>query len=396
VAIAAPIDVVVDVEIEDLDRDPYPFYARMRAESPVAWLPAVGRVLVATWDLCQEAGRNWQVFGPTEDLFNRVYGDPNVMSLTGEAHRVLREAVRAPFTPAAVAACRETVLRPVAVSRVEAIRERGRAEASADICEPISQRAIGDLVGFADVADDVLNRWFHDYGAYMVDLSGSEELAARGRAAKADVRRYLERREAELRARPDGTAIASLLTHGSEAGRPIEEMIGTIGVIIVGGFQEPAHATANALHGLLGRPELARRMAADPAALSGAALEEGLRWLSPFGMTEKRTTADVVLGGVAIPPGTEIALGIASANHDRARFAHAEVFDPDRPRLGHVAFGFGTHFCIGNIVARALGAIVLEELFARLPNLRLDPDDEPFVHGWHVRAAKRLPVVWDA
>jgi len=61
-----------------------------------------------------------------------------------------------------------------------------------------------------------------------------------------------------------------------------------------------------------------------------------------------------------------------------------------------VSFGYGTHFCVGHSVARTLGQVVVEEMFARLPGLRLDPEHPPFVHGWAVRGAKRLPVVWEA
>ena len=88
---------------------------------------------------------------------------------------------------------------------------------------------------------------------------------------------------------PDGTT------------RSIDEIIGDIGVMIVGGFQEPAHGAANSLHGLFTRPEQAARLRADPSAWSAAAVEEGLRWLAPFGMTEKLTTADVTLGGILSP-----------------------------------------------------------------------------------------------
>jgi cytochrome P450 len=370
----------------------------MRRESPVAWLPAIGRVFVATWDLCHEAGRDWTVYGPTSELFNRVYGEPNVMSIDGAEHRALRDAVRQPFTTDAVARHRESVLRPVAVRLVEAIRERGRADAAVELCEPISQRAIGDLLGFGDVEDAVLGRWLHGYGAYMVDLTGSAEAARRGREAKAEVRGYLEERLPALLAAREDTAISHLLHHGTGPGRSrsIDAVIGTVGVIIVGGLQEPAHAAANALLGVLSTPATRERLIADPDRWAAVAMEEGLRWIAPFGMTEKRTTRDTVLGGVEIPAGTEIALGLASANHDETRFADAARFDLDRPRLGLVSFGFGTHFCIGNVVARALGAVLLEELFRRLPGLRLDPDAAPVVEGWHVRGATRLPIAWDA
>jgi aromatic O-demethylase, cytochrome P450 subunit len=396
-AIAPPIDVVADIALEDLERDPYPHYARLRDEAPVAWIPSVGRVHVATWDLCSEAGRNFQVFGPTADVFNRVYGEPNVMSVEGGLHRELRDAVREPFLAGRVAGYAEAALRPVAVRVIEAIRERGRAEISTELCEPISLRAIGDLVGFPDVADGTLQRWFYDYGAYLVDLSGDPEIAARAATAKAEVRAYLERRHDEIVAAPDGTAIASLLTHGRPPGqpRPIDDVIATVGVIIVGGFQEPAHGTANAFYGLLGQSGQADLVAAEPRRWSEAVMEEGLRWLAPFNMTEKLTTAPVELGGVRIPAGTEIAMGIGSANRDPARYTDPDRFDIARPDQRHVSFGFGNHFCIGNIVARALGRIVIEEAFVRLENLRLDPDEDPVVHGWYVRAAKRLPLVWD-
>jgi cytochrome P450 len=67
-----------------------------------------------------------------------------------------------------------------------------------------------------------------------------------------------------------------------------------------------------------------------------------------------------------------------------------------RDRQTQVAFGYGPHMCIGHYVARQLAQVSLEELLGRLPGLRLDPDDEPWVHGWQVRAAKRLPAIWDA
>ena len=201
-----------------------------------------------------------------------------------------------------------------------------------------------------------------------------------------------------LAAHPDGSTVSHLLHDGMPDGitRGIDEIIGDIGVMIVGGFQEPAHGAANSLHGLFTRPEQAARLRANPSAWSAAAVEEGLRWLAPFGMTEKLTTADVTLGGILFPAGTEVAMVLGSANRDATRYADPDVFDLDRPRQSHASFGYGLHFCLGHFVARQLEQVMLEEMFARLPNLRPDPDQEATVHGWAVRAAKRLPVVWDA
>ncbi len=391
-------DVVLDVGLDELEVDPYPIYRWMRQELPIASVPETGRVLVTTWDLCDEAGSNDDVFGPTQHPFATVYGDPNVMSLSGVAHRTLRNSMNAPFRPSGVKRYQDQLLRHTAVRFVDAIAPRGGAEVSEDLLEPISLRAIGDVLGFIDVDDATLGRWFRGYAAYLVDFGRDPDVAERGRVVKAEVRAYLEERVPALIDDPDDSALSHMLRDGMPEGqaRTVEDLIGSVGVMIVGGIQEPAHGAANTLLGLLDRPDHAARVAHDPAAWSLRAVDEGLRWLPPFGMTEKRTTTDAMLGGLLFPAGTEVSLVIGSANRDPARWHDPDVYDLDRPAQPHMAFGYGIHFCIGHYVARVLSQIMLEEMFARLPNLHLDPEQEPDVHGWANRAAYRLPLVWDA
>ena len=396
--LSAPINIVHDVTLEVLEDDPYPTYAWLRRHRPIAYVPETGRVWITTWDLCAEAGNNDEVFGPTSEVFHAVYGNPNVMSLTGAEHLAHRVPLNACFRPRAVRGYREGHLRATAARYIDAIRDRGRADANADLLERISMRAIADVLGFADVDDDTLARWFHGYAAYLVDFGRSREVAARGQAIKAEVAAYLDGRLGRLANEPDGSTLSHLLHDGMPAGatRSLDQIIGDAGVMIVGGFQEPAHGAANALYGLFSRPGQAARFAAGPAALSAAAVEEGLRWLAPFGMTEKLTTADVTIGGVHVPAGTEVALVLGSANRDETRYRDPDVFDIDRPRQSQAAFGYGLHFCLGHFVARQLEQVMLEEMFTRLPRLRPDPGGPTAVHGWAVRAAKQLPVIWDA
>ena len=396
-AAATALSVVHDVALEVLEDDPYPTYAWMRRHRPIAYVPETGRVWITTWALCDEAGRNDEVFGPTREVFHAVYGNPNVMSLSGAEHLAHRAPLSACFRPRAVSGYREQ-LRATAARYIDAIRDRGQADANTEILERISMRAIGDVLGFTDVRDEILIRWFRGFAAYLVDFGRSAEVAQHGRAIKAEVAAYLQTRLDRLAARPDGSTLSHLLHDGRPEGatRSIEEIIGDVGVMIVGGFQEPAHGAANSLHGLFTRPDQAIRIATDPPAWSAAAVEEGLRWLAPFGMTEKLTTAEVTLGDIRFPAGTEVAMVLASANRDEARYVDPDTFDLDRPRQNHAAFGYGLHFCLGHFVARQLERVMIEEMFARLPNLRPHPDQETIVHGWAVRAAKRLPVVWDA
>ena len=391
-------DVILDIGLDELEADPYPTYVWMRRELPIAFVPEVGRVLVTTWALCDEAGTNDEVFGPTQHPFSEVYGVPNVMSLTGAQHRSLRNAANPPFRPRTVNTYRERTLRGTAVRAIDAIAPRGGADVCTELLEPISVRAIGDVLGFSDLDDATIDRWFRGYAAYLVDFGRDANVASHGRAIKGEVRTYLERRLPALTEQPGDDALSHMLRDGMPDGitRSVDDLIGTVGLMIVGGIQEPAHAAANALLGLFGRPEQAARVGADAAAWSAKVIEEGLRWLPPFGMTEKTTTTETTLGGLVFPAGTEVSMVIGSANRDPERFPDPDVFDIDRDTRGHMAFGYGVHFCIGHNVARVLAQVMVEEMFGRLPNLRLDPDRPPDVHGWANRAAYRLPMVWDA
>lgn len=371
----------------------------MRRECPIAWVPETERLWITTYDLCREAGDNDAVFGPTQEVFHRVYGDPNVMSLMGEEHRASRAPLDVRYRPGAVSGYVDSILRDTTVAYIEAIRERGAADLNGELLEPIALRSIGRVMGFDDLDDGTLARWFGALGAYLVDHGRSDAVTTQGEAVKDEIRAYLAGRLDGIRRREDESTLTMMFTHGMPEGevRGIEEVIGNVGLMIVGGFQEPAHGTANAILGLLGRPEQAAEVAADPPGLAMAAVQEGLRWIAPFNMTEKLTTAEVDLGGLVIPAGTEIALCLGSANRDERVFEDPDNYDLHRARTrAHVSFGYGEHLCVGHYVARQLGKVCVEEIFARLPNLRLDPEREPVVHGWAVRAAKLLPVRWDA
>ena len=95
-------DIVVDVPMSELEADPYPRYAQMRRATPICWVPETGRLWVTTWDLCDEAGNDHAVFGPTQEVHHRVYGTPNVMALSGQEHLDHRAPLNACFRPGAV------------------------------------------------------------------------------------------------------------------------------------------------------------------------------------------------------------------------------------------------------------------------------------------------------
>jgi cytochrome P450 len=188
-----------------------------------------------------------------------------------------------------------------------------------------------------------------------------------------------------------------MLHAGRPAGdpRPLASVLPNLLVILLGGMQEPGHGAGSAVHALLGERAQAREVAADPTGLVAAAVDEGLRFVSPIGTQLRQTTRDVSFADVTIPAGEPVAIMLASANRDETRFPDADRFDLHRPRRPHAAFGFGRHFCSGHWFARQQERIAIRMLFERFPGVRLDPDRETRLRGWEFRAPSALHVLLD-
>lgn len=153
---------------------------------------------------------------------------------------------------------------------------------------------------------------------------------------------------------------------------------------------------ANALLLLLRHRNSWEALCTEPELIPGA-VEECLR-LAPSLTTNRRLcVSDTVIGGVRIPAGAKVLLGVASANRDAAVFDHPDDFDiRRRTAKRHLTFGYGAHFCLGAPLARVQMRIALEELTRRLPSLRLVPDQTiEYVPTVSARAPRALHVVWD-
>jgi cytochrome P450 len=154
------------------------------------------------------------------------------------------------------------------------------------------------------------------------------------------------------------------------------------------------NATANAIVALLRNRDQWDRLCADPS-LIPAAVEECLR-LSPSVTAWRRVAKqDVQVGDVTIPAGGKILMVIASANQDASVFDDPERFDIGRDNKAHIAFGFGTHTCLGIHLARLEMVIYLEELTRRLPHMTLDEQELRYLPNTSFRGPESLHVSWD-
>src|SRR5262249_52072009 len=157
------------------------------------------------------------------------------------------------------------------------------------------------------------------------------------------------------------------------------------------------HITTSALLGNSGRPleehpGAAEELRADPTRLP-AAIEEVLRYRSPFPRLARRAARDAELGGHAIATNEVVIPWVASANRDPAQFPEPDRFDIRRPPSPLLAFGHGIHFCLGAPLARLEARIALGILLERYREIAVARDEAVELYNpWTMISAKRLPV----
>ena len=387
------------ITVEQLDDDPYPIYARMRRETPVCFVPAVGLWFVTRWADVEFAASHPELIDSrvTPSPLDRTMGGESVLVLDGEPQRKLRAMLDPSLRPRVVEEGTPDLIEPLVARLLDEIGPRGEAELMADYFEPVSVLGLGRVLGLGHLPGETLRRWFHGLAQGAINFEDDPARWAVSDATGAEIDRELGPVLERMWAAPDGSTISTMLQHATGTYEErVAQVMPTLKVILLGGMQEPGHAAGSTLVGLLESGQ-AGDVASDPAGLVKDAIEEGLRWVSPIGTQTRRCLRELELGDVTLPAGASLGVLVSSANRDEEVWGPtADVFDLYRPRRNHAAFGFGPHFCSGHHFSRVQLRIALQRLLERLPNLRLDHERPPVFTGWEFRAPRNLNVVWDA
>lgn len=385
------------ITVDELDRDPFPVYARLRAEEPVAWVPAVNCWLVTRAADVEVVTSRTSLFTAEapDSPVDRSFGGRTLMTMDGAEHLELRRCLDEKFRPRRVAEYIDDLVTPIAQAHLEVLLARSQREADllTEYFEPVSVLALGDVLGLGHLSADRLQAWFHGLSMGAINFEGDPAKQAANDATAADIDQELRPLMQRMAQHPDGSGIASLLTHGCPVGSPrsVEAVMPSIKVILLGGMQEPGHAAASCLVGLLTHPAQLAWVRENPDRWDDV-VHEALRWMPPIGTMQATALEDVPLGGAVIPRGALVSAVVASACHDESLVEDPTRFDVRRVRRPHGAFGYGPHFCAGHQFARDLERICLRLLVEAMPDLRLTAPVE--FRGWEFRAPTGVNVAW--
>jgi cytochrome P450 family 142 subfamily A polypeptide 1 len=372
--------------------DPYPAFAWMRRNAPV--YHDVGNDIwgVTTYRDVRLLGTDPVTFSNAEGTRPKFLPLPMMIDTDPPEHTRRRKLVNAGFTPRRIAALEENARR-VCDQLIDDVAGSGGCEFVHDVAAQLPLIMIGDLLGVVPEDRGKLLRWSDEMLRSQGDPNPESLEAAT--LAFAEYMAYMQPVFEDRRRTGKDDDLVGILVHADVEGERLDDdtLIFETLLILIGGDETTRHVLSGGLLALLQNPDQLAALRADPARLLPGAVEEMLRWVSPIKNMVRTTTRDVTLGGVDLPEGAQLLALYPSANRDEAVFNTPDAFDIRRDPNPHLAFGFGTHFCLGNQLARLELRVMFEQLLARLPDIRLaEPGPFPLRKANFVSGLERLPV----
>jgi cytochrome P450 len=386
----------VRVTLAELEADPHPALARMRAAGPAAWVPALGAWMVTGYHAAVSVLRNARAFTVDDPRFStaKVVG-PSMLSLDGAEHARHRAPFNRAFRRDEVHARLAAFTRAEAARLAAAIEPDGAAELRRAVAGPLAVAVMAEVLGLSGIDPARILAWYDGIvSAVQAEAAGPAGHGSdpAGTAAFGELAASLH----EVIARPGtGSLLAEATGPQAEAPLTEAEAISNAAVLMFGGIETTEGMIANALLHLLSSPAQLALVLADPG-LVPAAVEESLRLEPAAAVVDRYATAGTRLAAARIPAADQVTVSIAGANRDPAVFGDPDTFDLRRPNAGRqLAFAHGPHFCLGAHLARLEAQVAVETVLARLPGLRLAPGHASAPRGLVFRKPPDLLAQWD-
>jgi cytochrome P450 family 142 subfamily A polypeptide 1 len=382
----------VDRNIDLLDGDfyaegPYETYTWMREHAPLYWDAANELWGVSRYEDIVEIEKRKDVFINSDQEKGgyrpNLPADPAIIGLDDPLHHKRRNTVSRRFTPRAVSVWEDDV-RAKVTSLLDAVEARGgTAEVIGDLAAPLPAMMIGKLLGFGEERWPDLQMWSE---RTIVLGGGPRYLNDDGVLAAVE----FYQAAADLYGEKQGCPMDDVMSVWTKAEidgapMPLDAAVADSLLLLDGGAETTRTVIARTMLNLIEHPEEWARLRA--GADLTVAVDEFIRYVTPIHNMCRVATEDYEIAGGTVPKGHQVVLMYSSANRDPKHFDDPERFDVTRHPNNHIAFGFGTHFCLGAALARLEIRVFFEELIRRVESFRLTPGTTPvempnaFVYG---------------
>jgi cytochrome P450 family 142 subfamily A polypeptide 1 len=385
-----------DVDLTDGD-----FYADGGARKAYRWMRANEPVLrdrnglaaASTHQAVLDAERHPEVFSNTGGIRPDQPAMPYMIDMDDPEHLLRRKLVNAGFTRKQLTD-KVAGIETLCDRLIDAVCERGECDFVRDLAAPLPMAVIGDMLGVLPQDRATLLKWSDDLVCGL-SASADPEAVQALMDAFAGYTDFAMRSAAKRRAEPTAD-LFSILVNAQVDGQRMsdDEIVFETLLILIGGDETTRHSLSGGVEQLLRHPDQWGRLVADPGLVPGA-VEEMLRWTSPVKNMARTVRRDNEFHGAQLREGEKMLLMFESANFDESMFGDPENFRIDRNPNSHLAFGFGTHFCLGNQLARLELTTMLRKIVQRLPDLRLVDDSTlPLRPANFVSGPEAMPMVF--
>jgi cytochrome P450 len=392
-------DVYYDPYDFEIDADPYPIWKRLRDECPLYYNERYDFFALSRFDDVEHALVDWRTYssakGTVLELIKAdlemppgsiIFEDPPDHDL----HRGLLSRV---FTPRRMNAL-ESKVREFCARSLDPLVGAGTFDFVRDLGAQMPMRTIGMLLGIPEEDQEAI-RDAIDEGLRLVD-GEMPDMTARMEAAGKQAEAFAT--YVDWRAEHPSDDVMTELLQGEFTDRDgvrrhltRDEVLGFINLLAGAGNETTTRLIGWTGKVLAEHPDQRAEIVAQPD-LIPKAIEELLRFEAPSPIQSRYVTTDVEHYGTRVPKGSAMVLINGSANRDDRKFPNGDSFDIHRRIDHHLAFGYGTHFCLGAALARLEGRIALDEVLKRFPTWDVDWDNAVQARTSTVRGWERLPV----
>lgn len=366
--------------------DPWDAYRWLRVNDPIHWDPIHRLWGVSRYADIVEVEKNTGLYTSVDGSRPAIdqRDDTSMINRDDPDHQQQRMLVARQFTPRAVRQI-EDRLRVIVNELIDDVIADGTCEAIESLASPLPAIVIGDKLGFPPELWPKLREWseitMYESGQNPPDGTPAP-VSERSATAIMEFAGTVMELIAQRRAEPRDDLISIWATTEVDGRRWEDgEIISECLLLLDGGAETTRTVIGSVIRDLALDDRQRRLLAENPAILGETGVEEFIRWVTPILNMRRTATRDHELQGRQVRAGDQILLMYGSANRDETVFDAPEVFDVTRAHNHHVAFGFGTHFCLGASLARIEIRVMFEELLRRIPDWRLVPGTEPKILG---------------
>lgn len=391
--------------------NPFPAYAELREEAPVMFDDRINMFVVTRYDDVKAVFEDWETFSskdaqspirPLCAAAKKVMEDGGFTAYSGLSARIppdhtrIRAVATKAFTPRRYKVL-EPFIRENADRLIDAMVAQGGNEGDilTDLAWDLPTITIFTLIGVPHDMIEQVKVWANSRAALTWgDLTDDEQVEhARNMV---EYWNYCQSLVANAKVEP-GDNLVTDLVNLQAAGEEIDdhEIASFLYSLLFAGHETTTTLISNSVRQLMLNYDAWNAIKADPTKIPGA-IEEILRTSGSIFAWRRTAMKDASIAGVAIPQGSHILLVMGSANRDGSMFENPDEFDIERQNArNHLSFGYGIHYCIGNILGKLQTRVALEQLIAKLPDMKLKPNvDIEFGDNLSFRVPLTVPVVW--